>query len=347
MKPKQQWRVIRDNITEPCMHFAVEEALLRLTDENYSLPTLRLRKVEPSVWIGYYQQPSEDVDLDFCQKNNLKIVRRLNSGGAVYQDYGTFCYSAFINKIEFFQHYSINHTDELYQLFGNTIVGLCQEIGIQAKLSPINDITVGERKIYGSAQLDWYSAFAHSGSVLVNVDRDAMQAALKPSNLKFADKGFTNVKDRVVNISELTSSSITVDYVMQIFKDSFPKTLNVALVEDELTKSEKDLANKLYREKYSLQEWTFPKVKNYTTAVSAKIPSGVLILKCEHKGKRIESIKIQGDLLIPNHSEITTLSEGVRGKSFSESYTIIEKSLLPKDVRDGIKSLLKQIEESL
>ena len=40
-----EWRLLRDGITDAHHHFAVEEALVRLVDDEVSPPTLRLRQV--------------------------------------------------------------------------------------------------------------------------------------------------------------------------------------------------------------------------------------------------------------------------------------------------------------
>ncbi len=343
MSNRQPWRLIADEIRDPAMHFAMEEALLRLTDENYTQPTLRLRRVEPSVWIGYYQSPAEDVDIDYCTKHNLKIIRRLNAGGAVYQDNGTFCYSAFFNKSQFFSSFNITRSEQLYPLFGKVIIDLCKELNINANISPVNDITVNNRKIYGSAQLEWYTAFVHSGSILVNVNREAMQATLRPSNLKFADKGFTNVKDRVINLAELTETPTNVEQVMMLFVKNFEKNMKAKLVKGTFTDKEWNLAKQLFDEKYSRPEWTFSNSNAPKSMVSVKIPSGVLILKYELLNNRFKSVALLGDFLLPNHSEAESFMLICRDKTPSQAILEVEKTKLPADLKKGIVTLLNQI----
>lgn len=346
MSNRTIWRLMVDDIREPSMHFAMEEALLRLTDEAYIRPTLRIRRVEPSVWIGYYQTPSEDVDVDYCIEHNLKIVRRLNSGGAVYQDEGTFCYSAFFQKNDIFSNLNIQQSEELYQLFGAVIIDMCKKLNIEATLSPVNDITVNGRKIYGSAQLDWYSAFAHSGSVMVNVNRDTMQSALRPSNLKFADKGFKNVKDRVVNLAELTSMPLDVQQVISLFTKSFEQKMNAQLEPSPFTNKEWKLAKQLYEEKYSKPEWTFAKSKAFRSMVSAKIPSGVLTLKFELQNNRFQSIVLHGDFLLANHRDAERFLSNCTNKTPGQVLAELNDANLPKDLKNGIANLLKQIESN-
>lgn len=342
MATKQTWRLLRDEITEPLMHFAVEEAILRLTDEEYNMPTLRIRQTEPSVWIGYYQVPEEEADIDYCQKNKLKIVRRLNSGGAVYQDRGTFCYSAFFNKNDFLSTNKLNHTDELYSLFGKVIIELCQLYGIRANLSPVNDITVNNKKIYGSAQLDWYSAFVHSGSILVNADLDKMQRALKTSDIKFADKEIKSIRERVINLSKIAALP-DIEQIKNDFITCFAEKLNVTFVEQSLTKNEKKLAHQLFNEKYSKPEWIFTVSKTHTTLLSTKIASGVLTLKCDISENRIQSATITGDFLMPDQLFMQKVVNEITNKTFTEAAKDIKNSKLPDDIRNGLVHLINQL----
>jgi lipoate-protein ligase A len=343
MANKQTWRLVRDGITDPYMHFAVEEALLRLTDESKEIfPTLRLRQTIPSVWIGYYQVPEEDVDVDFCKANEIPIVRRLNSGGAVYQDEGSFCYSAFFKK-SLLAQWKISHTDELYSYFGKVIIELCKKYNINANLSPVNDITVNGRKFYGSAQIDWYSAFAHSGSILVHANIDRMQQVLKPSDLKFIDKGFKSVKERVINLKECSALVQSIEQVMGDFINTFADILNVQFEEIPLTPEEYALAQKLYEDKYAKPEWTFTKARSYTTMVSTKIASGVLKLKLNLLNNSIQDIVLSGDFIFPNHQNIEQLMAAMKGKNIDEAIQWVSQAGVLRDLKEGIIHLLRQI----
>jgi lipoate-protein ligase A len=347
MANKQTWRLIKDSITEPYMHFAVEEALLRLTDESKEIiPTLRLRQTIPSVWIGYYQVPEEDVDVNFCKINHIPIVRRLNSGGAVYQDEGSFCYSAFFKK-SLLHQWKISHTDELYSLFGKVIIELCKKYNINAELSPVNDITVGGRKFYGSAQLDWYSAFAHSGSILVHANINRMQQVLKPSDLKFIDKGFKSVKERVINLKDCSPLVPNIEIVKEDLITTFAEVLNIKFEKTALTSQELALAQKLYEDKYAKPEWTFTKARTYTTMVSTKIASGVLKLKLNLLNNSIQDIALSGDFIFPNHQNIEQLTTALKGKNIDEAVQLVSQVELSKDLKEGIIQLLKQTKTAL
>jgi lipoate-protein ligase A/predicted transcriptional regulator len=209
-----QWRLLRDGVLDPFLHFAVEEAIVRGVDEGTSPETLRLRQVDPSVFIGvYYQEPDEDVNLAWCEERGIPIIRRQNPGGAVYQDRGSFCYSATFRRDQF-ERWGMSDAGGLYEKAGRAVVNACAANGATAKARPVNDVEIDGRKVYGSAQLDWYGAFVHSGTFLVHTDIEAMSPALKPSMLKFADKASSSIRERVVNLAEAAGRALQVGHVM-------------------------------------------------------------------------------------------------------------------------------------
>jgi len=345
MKQNKTWRLLKDGITDPFMHFAVEEAILRLTDEREDqMPTLRIRQTLPSVWIGYYQNPEDELNLDFCAANNLPVVRRLNSGGAVYQDNGTFCYSAFFKTEQFLSDYGLSDTDDLYQLFGRVIINICRKMGIRAELSPVNDITVNGRKIYGSAQLEWYSAFVHSGSILFNADKERMQMVLRPSVLKFDDKRFKNVGERVANLSEFTAKQIGIETLKSHFINEFARVLNIDLHESGLTSDEMKEAERLHHDKYLLKEWTFRRVPERTTVVSAKTRGGVLTIRCSTANNAIQALDFSGDFLVPQYGEIERLCNALKGHILKDAQKKVKEfTRIPLYLRKGIINLLKEV----
>ena len=73
----------------PAFNLAAEEYLFSRKEEDF----LFLYRNEPSVIIGSNQAVLNEVDPDFCIENDIRIIRRLSGGGAVYHDLGNFNYS--------------------------------------------------------------------------------------------------------------------------------------------------------------------------------------------------------------------------------------------------------------
>jgi lipoate-protein ligase A len=343
MVTRPQFRLLADGITDPFRHFAAEEALLRGVDEGTSPQTLRLRRVAPSVWIGVYQVPEEDVDLDHCRSERIPVVRRHNPGGAVYQDGGSFCFSLFFRHEELFEHLKITEAAQLYPVVADAVIATCADYGVRAAHSPTNDCTVGGRKVYGSAQVEWGTAFVHSGTFLVSTDCEVMARVLRPSQLKFADKGFTNVRDRVITLCEAADRPIPVDDVVQRMTVHLADRLGVELTPGELSVEERSEIEHLYSTKYSHPEWTFPHREAHTSVLSTKAQSGVLTLVADLDGNRLGHVDVRGDFLIPRQNDLTDLTKAMHGQTIDHAKALVRDSSLPEDLRHGLLKLLTEL----
>ncbi|MBN1630339.1 MAG: lipoate--protein ligase family protein [Thermoleophilia bacterium] len=339
-----QFRLLADGITDPFRHFAVEEALLRGIDEGTSPPTVRQRRVSPSVWIGVYQVPEEDVDLEYCRSNDIPVVRRHNPGGAVYQDEGSFCFSLFFRHEELFERLGIVEATQLYPIVAEAVIATCAEYGVLAAHSPTNDCTIGGRKVYGSAQVEWSTGFVHSGTFLVSTDCEVMARALRPSQLKFADKGFTNVRDRVITLSEAVGRPIPVDEVMQRMTAHLAGRLGFQPTPGDLTAEERAQIDRLHDTKYSRPEWTFPQRDAHRSVISTKAPSGVLTLAADLDGDRLNRVEVRGDFLLPRQNDLRDLTEAVRGRTLDEARALVQRGPLPEDVRSALLRLLTDLQ---
>jgi lipoate-protein ligase A len=332
---------LEDGITDPFLHFAVEETLLRRVSEGKSQPTFRLRQVVPSVFVGVFQDPREDADVDYCQRHGIPIVRRPNPGGAVYQDQGSFCYSAFFPKHPTFEWLGIRETRDLYHVMGAVVVAWCQGYGVSAKAAPVNDVEVGGRKVYGSAQVEMGPAIVHSGTFLIRTDIRVMEAALRPSMLKFADKGFSCVRDRVLNLEEALGNHVDIPEAMHRLTKELERRAPITLVPGTLTEEESREAQERYETKYVKPEWTFPTRKPFSTTLSTKALSGVVILDLEMEGSRIEELAIRGDFLIEQQEMLTALAKSIQGRTIPEALEIIAQSGLPMDLSTALAHLLQ------
>jgi lipoate---protein ligase len=340
------FRLLRDGITDPFLHFALEEALLRGVDEGTSPETLRLRRVVPSVWIGVYQLAEEDVDLDYCREQKIPIVRRHNPGGAVYQDEGSFCFSLVFRHAKLFERLGIAEAAELYPVIAQAVIDTCGDYGVEARHSPTNDCTIGGRKVYGSAQVEWGDAFVHNGTFLVSTDCDTMEKVLKPSRLKFADKGFHNVRERVVTLSEAVGRAIEVDEVVQKLAGHLAGRLGIDVIAGGLQEAEELSARRLFEEKYSRPEWTFRPESLRTSVLSTKAASGIVTLAAEYAGGRLGRVEVRGDFLLYRDRDLRALLDVLEGQTVEGAQTRVERSGLPPDVREALTRLLRDLGSS-
>lgn len=333
------WRLLDDGITDAHHHFAVEEALARLLDEGRSPPTLRLRRVRRAVFVGVSQDTWAEVDVDFCRAHDVKIVRRMNGGGAVYHDVGSFCYSAFFPRRTFPQSDA-----ELFGLFARPVLRTCADFGLAATVSGRNDITVNGRKLYGSAQMAWYDAFVQSGTFLVDIDFEMMGQTLKPSALKFADKSVTTIQERVTSLNRELGRAVPVTEVMARFADHFAAEFGLTLQPGPLSAEEMTLAETLLAEKYSTDAWNLGTAQRYSTTVAAKTPLGVVSLSVDMDGDVIRAARITGDVLQTDGGQaLRATGQALAGHPLEAAAAVIGRQALPDVVREALLGLLCEI----
>lgn len=89
------------------------------------------------------------------------------------------------------------------------LINALTKMGVNAEASGRNDIHVDGRKVSGSAyklslgKRDGTGKKSlHHGTMLLNLDLNALQKYLNPNKLKLLSKGVDSVVSRVMNLSE-------------------------------------------------------------------------------------------------------------------------------------------------
>ena len=178
-------------ITDPRVNLAIEEYILRNLDmekDSYLLFYIN----QPSIIIGRNQNTIEEINTDYVEENGVIVVRRLSGGGAVYHDLGNLNFS-FITKDD-------GESFHNYKKFTQPVVDALANLGVQAELSGRNDILAEGRKVSGNAQYATKGRMFSHGTLMFNLDIDAVVNALKVKQDKIESKGIKSVRSRVTNI---------------------------------------------------------------------------------------------------------------------------------------------------
>ena len=219
-------------------NMAVDEFLLY----NCKEPVLRIYGwSNPCISIGYFQSIDE-VDYKKCYEENVDVVRRITGGGAVFHDM-ELTYS-FVTK-NFPQNIM-----ESYQEIIEMIIQALTNLGLDAKFSPLNDVTVDEKKVCGNAQTRKNNTLLQHGTILLEVDIEKMFSLLQVPIEKINDKKISDVKNRVAGISK------TFDQVSDALKNSARDVFGCDLVPFKLNQEELESCQKLADEKFSSENWT-------------------------------------------------------------------------------------------
>jgi len=220
-------------------NMAVDEFLLY----NCKEPILRIYGwSKPCISIGYFQNIDE-VDYKKCNEKNVDVVRRITGGGAVFHDM-ELTYS-FVTK-NFPQSIL-----ESYKEICEIIIQALKKLGLDAKFSPLNDVTVNEKKVCGNAQTRKNNTLLQHGTILLDVDVEKMFSLLNVPIEKISDKEISDVRNRVAGISK------TFDQVSDALKSATRDVFECELDPIKLNQEELESCQKLMDEKFSSENWTF------------------------------------------------------------------------------------------
>lgn len=183
-----------DNIQRPLpFYLAMEEVVARRYVDTCG-DLIFTWQVEPTVICGRHQDVAAEVDLDYCRRRGIDVVRRRSGGGAVFANLSNVMIS-----------YMCRDDDTVEAVFGRytrRIAALLRGLGIAAEAGSRNDVTIDGMKVSGGAFYRVPGAYIAHSTMLIDTDRSEMARALTPSRAKLESKGVKSVASRVTTLRE-------------------------------------------------------------------------------------------------------------------------------------------------
>lgn len=290
-------------ITDPRINLAIEEYVLKNMDiekDDFLLFYIN----QPSIIIGKNQNTIEEINTDYVEENDVIVVRRLSGGGAVYHDLNNLNFS-FLTKDD-------GDSFHNYKKFTQPVVDALAKLGVNSELSGRNDILAEGKKVSGNAQYSTRGRMFSHGTLMFNLDIDAVVNSLKVKQDKIESKGIKSVRSRVANIIDFLPEKITVEqFRMEILKSIFGGEENIQYYE----LSEEDWANihEISENRYQQWEWNYGKSPRFNIQKTKRFPSGSIDIRLEVNKGIIEEVTIFGDFFgVGDVEEIEQLLIGTK-----------------------------------
>ena len=234
---------------DPFQNIALEHAITQYQQEFTKIPTIRLWYNSKCVMLGRMQNIRLEVNLSYCQEQDIDVVRRISGGGTVYQDPGHLNIS-FYGPLKLFSP----KNDVLTASEGLTRFNLLvlenlgyEKLGIDNGSNILHD----GKKISGSANYLTKNWFLHHLTLLHNTDLNHMTNCLLAREFEPVESSNSRYYP--------TTNLLDFDYVefKNMLKTSFSREYSYPIIETELENSEITLARNLEHELYRQKRWIF------------------------------------------------------------------------------------------
>lgn len=177
-------------------YLAMEEFVAREMDCD---DAFFMWQVDPTVIFGRNQVMENEVNVDYCRRHHIEIVRRKSGGGCVYADRSNVMFS-YITKED-----NVNFT---YNRYINMLLLVLHELGIEARSSGRNDLLIDGRKVSGNAFYHLPGKSIVHGTLLYDTNMEHMVGSITPSDAKLVSKGVKSVRQHIALLKDYTTLSL-------------------------------------------------------------------------------------------------------------------------------------------
>jgi lipoate-protein ligase A len=243
-------------------NMAVDEHLFRLAERSPRTFLRFYRWERPTASLGYSQDASRVVDVDFCRARGIDIVRRMTGGKLVLHDREV-TYSVASSDVTAFTE----TLRDSYRLISTALLKGLERMGLSARLAetsppayikgtmpcfafPARDeIEIGGKKIVGSAQKRTGTLFLQHGSIPLEKDEALLAAVSRPGE-SAEGLGMTSLSEALGRPLDFAAA---VGPLVQGFSDSF----GVSFEPFTLASADREAVSVLQASKYAADAWTF------------------------------------------------------------------------------------------
>ena len=198
--------------------------------------------------------------------------------------------------------------------------------GVKARFRPRNDIEVDGRKISGTGGFFDGDTLFFQGTVLIDMDPQAMTSALRIPQAKLARHKLDSAAQRVVTLRELLGEETPgLKSIQNSLSDAFSERFGLPMVPGRLTDAERDRAKELLEEEIGTEEFVReieePPAARGDLAGVCLSPGGSIKTYLRLEGpaqNRIRAALITGDFFVTPPRLIYDLEARLRGIHLEE-----------------------------
>ncbi len=247
MEDRTQGRlIIQRELGEISDNLALEHAIMEVFSLSTEKVIIRVWRNKKTVVLGRNQRLEEEIDEDYCMRNDIKINRRISGGGTVYHDEGNWNISFFVKK----EVINIQNVEELNIKFTDTIIKSLQNMGLEkVERRGKSNIFYNGKKVSGSAEFHKKFCILHHATLLIEANLEHLEKSLVVKEQNPSLKRMSKYAP-TINMTEVKIEEFVTELVRECEKE-----WGLRIKEEGIKEEEKEEAERLKEKIYERDLW--------------------------------------------------------------------------------------------
>jgi lipoate---protein ligase len=236
-------RVIDTGLQPARWNIAFDQTLIDLHREDSIPDTIRFLRFPRSALVGRHQVLAREIRLKWCRANGIEVARRITGGGAIWFEPAQLGWELVLPRAA------------VGPILDAAAAKICRaaaaglrRLGLDAAFRPRNDIEVGGRKISGTGGLFDGRTLFYQGTVLCDLDFEAMAEALVLPVEKLGRRGLPALAERLTTVRRELGSVPDLASLQGALVEGLAEGLDLDPAPGAVAPIETDLADRLLRE---------------------------------------------------------------------------------------------------
>ena len=298
----------------------------------------------PYVCIGFHQDASHEVDLEYCAARHIPVFRRDLGGGAVYLDGEQLFFQLILHRDN---PLAPRRKEAFYETFLAPVIAVYRRLGIPARFKPVNDVVVGGKKISGTGAAEIGDCIVFVGNLIRDFNFTEMTRVLKVPDEKFRDKIHSTLIENLTTIKremcETQASGWSAAALNQLMITEFGRILG-PFTPGPMDARLAEMKDKLGR-KMCTDQWLHRKGGKHPGGRDVKIcsgtrvkhriykaPGGLIRADMEIKADRFGAVSLSGDFFCFPKSAIGGLESWLEGKPVAQTANWVKEFYMTHDI---------------